>query len=261
MTAIAKTEQGQSAIATEGKQRGLMAAFAVNLGIFQRKHGSNPRAKYLHVDLNSGSGFNEQVKCIGSPLAFLAAAHAKEVARFHAVFCDQNESYVRSLMARPEVASEDRAYVVCGDNAAYCSAIPHVAEMIGERREYVIGSVLCDPNGTDIPVDELATLAGQCPRMDIMLNLAATGFKRNKHLDVRVNDIVRAIPKKHWLIREPVGQWQWTMLIGRNVEVGDHRALGFHHLESKKGGELMELVSYTSAELFAMTNAGQGGLF
>lgn len=59
VTAIAKTEQGQSAIATEGKQRGLMAAFAVNLGIFQRKHGSNPRAKYLHVDLNSGSGFND----------------------------------------------------------------------------------------------------------------------------------------------------------------------------------------------------------
>lgn len=74
MSTITKSEQGQSAFATEIKQRGLMAAFAINLAIFQRQYGNNPRARYLHVDLNAGSGFNDKVGCIGSPLAFLAAA-------------------------------------------------------------------------------------------------------------------------------------------------------------------------------------------
>jgi hypothetical protein len=261
MSTITKSEQGQSAFATEIKQRGLMAAFAINLAIFQRQYGNNPRARYLHVDLNAGSGFNDKVGCIGSPLAFLAAAHAKEVSRFTAVFCDQNEDHVRTLMARPEVASEERAFVVLGDNAAYCAAVPHVAEAIGERREYVIGSVLCDPNGTEVPTDELAVLADQCPRMDVMLNVAATALKRNKHLGVRIEDIVKAIPKRHWLIREPVGDWQWTMLIGRNIEVGQHRSLGFHHLDSRKGIELLDHVSRTAAERAEAGHPGQGGLF
>jgi len=261
MGGISSIAQGQSAGVTEEKQRGLQSAFAINLGIFQAKHGNRPGATYLHVDLNAGCGINEQVQCIGSPLAFLSAAHAKEVRRFRAVFCDKNEDHVRSLLRRPQIKSEERAFVVCGDNAAYCSAVPHIVDMIGERRQYVIGSVLCDPNGTEIPIAELAALAEECPRMDILINLSATALKRNKHLGVRVEDIIRWIPKRYWLVRHPIGDWQWTMLIGRNIDLDGHAARGFHKRDTPIGQSIMERLSYTESERAAKFGELQLGLF
>src|SRR4051794_6085264 len=65
--------QGQGD-ANEFNEQGLSAAFWVNLTIFQKKIAPiSDRFHYHHFDPNSGCGFNEQSKCIGSPLAFLRA--------------------------------------------------------------------------------------------------------------------------------------------------------------------------------------------
>lgn len=260
MPSIPSSIQGQSD-ATESKVRGLGGAFAVNLAIFQAKYADKKWARYFHFDLNAGCGFNHEANCIGSPLAFLLAARSREV-NYQAFFVDINRASVVELMSREEVRQDDRAFVVDGDNASFVPAIQDVIRAAGDRPEMAIGSVFVDDNGTGIPSDELADLSGCCPKLDIFINVTATGLKRAyARKQTRMADIIGAIDKRYWLIREPVGAFQWTMLLGRNIEVGDHKAIGFHHLMSDRGQEVFERCNYTAEELRHRNLRGQGSLF
>lgn len=242
--------QGQSPLVTEAKQRGLSAAFAINLNIFQKKYSGKPYAKYMHFDLNCGCGVNAEVGCIGSPIAFMNQANAIGIERLSAHFVDSNGDAIRMLMEENAIKTDKRAFTHHGDNEPFCSAIPYIVDAMGERKEYAIGSVLSDPNGTKVPFKELAALAEQCPRLDIMINVSATSFKRNfQYSNVRLDDQIASIDKKFWLVREPIGPWQWTIFIGRNTFIGEHKALGFYDMDSPKGRSIVERLTYTAKEI------------
>lgn len=261
MSSIKRTSQGQSLV-TEDKARGFGKAFAINLRIFQSRFADKAWARYFHFDLNAGSGYNDEADCIGSPLAFLSAVHRLEVTNYRAFFVDISRDAVSELLHRPEVTSDERSFVMHGDNAEFVRAIPSIIEASGDRPGMAIGSVLVDDNGTGIPVHELADLAAACPRLDLFINITATGLKRAFHVrSLRLSDIVGGIDKQHWLIREPIGAFQWTMLLGRNVQVNDHRSEGFYHLESEQGRQVMERCNYTAAELREIYMKGQERLF
>lgn len=252
--------QGQSD-ATEAKERGLGAAFSTNLRIFGSRFGSNPRAIYMHFDLNCGSGTNEEVGCDGSPIAFLHAAKRAEVQRFMASFVDRDTKAVKELLVHSAVAGDDRCFVHHGDNAEYIDAIPDIIRGRRERPEWAIGSVLCDPNGTDIPVVKLSQLAVACPRLDVFLNWNSAAYKRQRGSKGTLAEAVEAIGKKHWLIRAPIGIHQFTVLIGRNVSVNDHKAEGFYHLESEHGRAIFDRCNLTRSELQESAVREQGKLF
>ena len=158
--------QGQSDLATEAKVRGLSYALAINLRIYAQKFAAT-KFRYWHFDLNAGSGFNDQVGCIGSPLTFLAQAAQIGVERYFAGFCDIDADRVKALLSRPEVSNDERAFVFHGDNAALVGAIPSIIADRGERVEYALGTVVSDDNATGVPVAELAKLAriwsSRCP--------------------------------------------------------------------------------------------------
>lgn len=235
-------KQGQSD-STEFKERGLEAAFAINLRIFKAKIAARfgDRFPYWHFDLNCGSGINEQIGCIGSPLAFLRAVESVGLPHYFAGFCDIDEGHLGALMGREQLRDNKNCFTFHGKNASLVEAIPDIIAKI-ERPERATGMVLSDPNGFEVPIDELANLSRLCPRLDIAIhwNTRIRRLFRGKGWDfIDVDEAIAMLGKQHWLIREPRGAHQWTVLIGRNIATGDHRTMGYFHLASEKGQEIM----------------------
>lgn len=243
MTRDSITKQGQSD-ATEFKERGLEAAFAINLKIFKstiaRKFGD--RFPYWHFDLNCGCGINDKIGCIGSPLAFLRAVESAGLSRYFAGFCDINQDHLSSLMAREALINNDQCFAFHGRNASLVESIPDIIRSV-ERPERAVGMVLSDPNGFEVPLDELADLSRKCPGIDIAIhwNTRIRRLYRGHGWEfVDIDEAIAMLNKSHWLIREPRGNHQWTVLIGRNIKTGDHKTLGYYHLDSPKGADIMD---------------------
>jgi hypothetical protein len=234
-----KRIQGQGD-ATEIKQRGLSFAFRIGLTVMQKF----PQYRYFHFDLNAGSGFNDEAGCIGSPLTFLREVGLAEV-NFCAGFCDRDKGQVESLLARRETQNE-RCFIFHGDNAEFLSMVPYIIHG-REKLEHAIGSVLSDPNGADVPIYAIAQLAKTCPKIDVIFHWNSVITKRLRYgikpTQILLQDVPRLIQKKHWLIREPMGIHQFTILIGRNLQSGDWRSMGYHHLASERGQEILERCS------------------
>lgn len=242
MTRASLSKQGQSD-STEFKERGLEAAFAINMKIFKSTIASRfgDRFPYWHFDLNCGCGINEKIGCIGSPLAFLRAAETAEIPRYFAGFCDINEGHLGALMNRDAIKDNRQCFLFHGRNAALVESIPDIIGKI-ERPGRAVGMVLSDPDGYEVPIDELAELSKQCPGIDIAIhwNTRIRRLYRGHGWEfIDIDEAKGMMNKKHWLIREPRGAWHWTVLIGRNIATGDHRALGYFHLDSPKGQDIM----------------------
>lgn len=253
-----KCSQGQSALTTEAKQRGLGYAFKVNATVFRT---FSQWARYFHFDLNAGSGFNEEVGCIGSPVTFVETMRSAGIPRYHASFCDIERANVEALMRRPELT--DMCFVHHGDNRELALMIPGIIRHYNENPKFAIGSILSDPNGAQVPVDELSYVSRECPRLDLVIHWNSTINKRLRNgikpEERSLNEVIDALEKSHWLIREPCGIHQFTLLVGRNSRFGDYKAIGFHHLESEKGKDILMRCNLTSAQYAA--KAGQGELF
>lgn len=261
MTKISLPKQGQSD-ATEHKERGLAAAFKVNLTAFKginARRGN--RCTYWHFDLNSGCGINEEFDCIGSPLAFVRAADAVGVESYFAGFCDLNQDYLGTLGAMPQIATNPRCFRFHGDNASLVEAIPDLIRAQGENPKYAFGMVLSDPNGAGVPFDEMAALSDACPKLDFVINWNSRLFKlfqsrewgKGKHTLATATNLLN---KRHWLIRKPLGSWRWTLMIGRNYRIGDHKALGFYHWDQPEGQAIFNACNYLNAENPDMVRLG-----
>ena len=246
--------QGQGAT-TEFKLRGIQAAITVTMRVATGPH--LVRFPYWHIDLNSGCGINHDAGCIGSPLAFLQAASSLKP-NYRAFFCDIREEAIAELKGR--VGTNSRCTLLRGDNRI---ALPLIAERIRglERKpRFAMGTVLCDPNGyfygDSVPADQLADFCREFPRIDIILNLnvrtrrlirGCIEKRRAGWEDVRclrLDELPSFLNRRHWLIRNLIskGGDQFVLMVGRNYRLGDHRALGFHHLESVAGQAVLAAV-------------------
>ncbi len=250
------TKQGQSQIATEIKERGLFSAFEANLWLHRRKISFAP---YFHFDLNSGCGFNYEVNCMGSPLAFLNAVELVKTQNFISVFCDNDSEKIAVLKNRAEIATDERCSCVCEDNKSLLLKIPDFIRSKKEKLEYATGMILSDPNGTDVPIDELSMISKELPRIDIAINFGSSSFKRCRGAfgESRPNleSMIHSLNKKHWYIREPIGRQQWTILVGRNVLVGsvkEMNELGFYGLDSSSGQDIFSRCNYTKGNLVVL---------
>lgn len=235
--------QGQSD-ATEFKERGLEAAFSINLKIFKAKVAARfgNRFPYWHFDLNCGCGINEKIGCIGSPLAFMRAVESVGLPHYFAGFCDINDGFLRSLMSLEPIRDNTQCFSFHGENSALVEAIPDLIAKV-ERPERAVGMVLSDPNGYAVPLDELAVLSQRCPGIDIAIHWNTRIrrlFRGHGWQFVDIDEAIAMLNKRHWLIREPRGAHQWTVLIGRNIKTGDHKTLGYFHLDSDKGQSIMQ---------------------
>jgi hypothetical protein len=226
------------------------------------------RYPFFHFDIFAGSGWNSEAECIGSPVAFVREASAQGIVNFRAHFCDINQSACGALLNHREIGWDERCFIHHGDNSGLVLAIPDLIRAAGDDPAEAIGTVVVDPNGCDVPIEDLAMLNRLAPKLDVILNVGATSFKRvRKYKENHGHDdaidlrfLMDRIGKAHWQIREPQGRNQWTLLVGRNgVRAGSHRALGFHDVESDYGQHLFNVCNLTPEEL--PRAAGQTDMF
>jgi hypothetical protein len=251
-----KLTQGQSKIGTEDKQRGLSSAFKINLQIFKKTASrvSWKPVRYQHFDLNCGTGYNDEADCIGSPVAFVEMANTMGINNFNAYFCDRDEKSLKTLMQN-EAVRRNECDFFWGDNRSLIPSIPNLIKHSSknESLDKVMGTVLSDPNGADVPVDELAWLNKKCEKIDIVINWASRAYKLhrtspNSSSRGTLKDCIDRIGKKYWLIGRPRGNFAFTLLIGRNFEVGDHKSLGLYRLDSDIGQMYFDQLNFTEKE-------------
>jgi len=232
--------QGQSDLVTEKKQRGLSYALALSAAVI--KKNASWAKPYLHFDLNAGNGYNESAGCVGSPITYMQMFH--ELPNFRATFIDRDPEQIAQLGAHP-IMQDPRCTLHLGDNAAFLSALQF-------NGRWQFGTILSDPNGADVPIDQLSYAARRYPQIDQIFHWNSNITKRLRYgikpSQIVLADVPGLITKKAWLIREPVGPHQFAMLIGRNYRGNDWPKGGFFHLDSDKGQEIMDRCSRSRKE-------------
>jgi hypothetical protein len=93
-------------------------------------------------------------------------------------------------------------------------------------------------------------------RIDCILYLSATAIKRIRGaFENRASllDYMSGIGKKHWLVREPSGQHQYTFLVGTNWPgLKGRKSIKLFPINESPGREIFEKLNYTSKELEAL---------
>jgi hypothetical protein len=251
--------QGQGS-GTHVKERGFGSAFSVSISL---SSGVNAASyNYWHVDLNAGSGWNEQAQCDGSPIVFLNLAEQRRP-KYQAFFCDHNPNAAETLCRR----IGGRGYVFQCDNS---EILPIVSQRISEcepRPHYAVGSVVCDPNGyfgDAVPDAAIQVFAMAHPRIDLIFNLNIRTYRMGlahvlkAQTESRKNawrsktwpsprEFPARFHRRHWLISN-VSRTRgdrFIILIGRNYRTDGSRAMGHHALESTQGQDVLRDIDGT----------------
>lgn len=242
--------QGQGSH-TEAKERGIQATLEASLRV--AKPNLKNKYNYYHIDLHSGSGYNEKVGCDGSPVAFLNATDKVNVSRYKAFFIEKDAGNASRLRHRPGVLNNDRVEVIEGDNRDGLNYVMQKLAKANEEPRFMLGSVLCDPNGyfgRSVPHLQMESFFRTFVRFDIILNLNITQFKRQRGLveqgskgwGDRFNPYPSTLPrvfnKEHWYVRRALGSGhRFIMMVGRNFDLqrNAHEKAGFHRIESADG--------------------------
>ncbi len=235
-------QQGQSN-STIAKELSLACVMRLNLIIARNIIKKRPyMGKYFHFDFHSGSGYNDRVHIAGSPLMFIGATRAAKMDDYIAHFCDLDNNRIIELASREIIAKDARHLPIAGDNKEVCRAIPDIINEWGGEPKYALGSILLDPNAMScgLPWDELRWLSNStaCPKLDYIINFPATGNKRagtNSEYYVPIDDLPGRLGKSFWLIKPPIGKWQFTVIFGSNLKRNDWVSKGFHHWNSDEG--------------------------
>jgi three-Cys-motif partner protein len=241
--------QGQST-ATPFKMLGIVAAA---VGIGAKIHGAKFGQKYPFwlFDLFCGTGYNERADCIGSPIAMYREAVRCGVAPL--MHCVDRDPEALSILSAESLVIENfdkRIFLHNGDNAEFhVLAFERVRER--ENPQYAHGIALFDPNDSVINLELLAGFSRLLPGVDIVINYSGAAIKRANGAGANRADLrayLEAADKKHWLIRRPLGIWQWSLLIGRNIPTGDYRAIGFEHLDGSAGKAALQSLLLTRSD-------------
>lgn len=242
---------------TEGKLKTLRTFMHVHMGItkriFKRHKGKWLCKTYLYFDLNAGPGEYSYGGKLhqGSPLIALQTAENVDI-DYYAVFIDNDKECCRKL--REHVREyDDKVFVHFGDQSDIMLSLLNLGP------QHYHGLMYMDPPGNE-PHWDLAIELGKrkCyKKIDFLYYLSATNLKRIQTIrEVRkLHERIMQLPKNYWLIRKPVGAFQWTFLFGCNWGVngkGSYPQLAkqdFVRLESNEGYEVLRQLSFTHKEL------------
>ena len=242
--------QGQSFEATIDKERCLGSALTIGMRIASKFSGSG--FSYWHFDANAGCGHNRTCDVPGSPVVFhVVADNCLNGMQRRAFFSDCDQAQLDELTARLTPTWKSSSYLLPRDNEESLEVFAECIRSSGERPHFAIGSVIVDPNGywyrngngKGPPIAGLLRFSAAFPRIDLILNLNVGSYWRQRGAGQRVlspRDVLTSLNKDHWLVRYTAhAQNRWLLAVGRNVETGDHRKLGFHKLDSVEGHAVM----------------------
>jgi three-Cys-motif partner protein len=195
------------------------------------------RRTYHYIDATAGPGWYPEEQCNGSPLVFL------ELVKYHALpyqadFIEINPTTFDFL--QQHAGSYPNVRLRRGDFSEV------ILNVIKDQRKMQLGLLYVDHNGiggNDLSVFTLLRYAARMrPRMDVLLHIPVAALKRNYYNHGQLlSDCMDRVKKEHWLIREPIGGWQWTFLQGSNTDLfKDYKRIGFYRLASPQGQEIYD---------------------
>lgn len=211
---------------------------------------SRAHPEFLYWDLNSGPGIVNGEP--GSPFVFLKEATAKGEP-FRGWFHELHPLSAATLDSLVDRSMMGRVICVPGDHNI---TVPHILRTGTRgisRRAY--GLAFADPNGRDdLGITALQAIAARFPYVDFLLNLGAMHWKRIRSVGksgrLLTDDLAR-IPKTFKLIREPVGQHQWAMVLCTNYkDIPAFRKLRFHDIAGERGQEILYRLNLLPAEQY-----------
>lgn len=239
----------------------------INEQIF-KKHSSWNRIDpyYWYFDIYAGDG--KPNNNLGSPLIFLNLAKNKQL-KVKAIFIEKVKKNFKKLKVNTidYVFKNAQLFLHYGDNK---NILP---EYFIPSVNYRYGLLYSDPNG--ISDFEILSKISNYPcynRLDILINVPSAAIKKArcsplcKNHNKNLIEYIKTINKQYWLIREPYlsnnngkkindrsGSWQWTFLIGSNWNnFPRFKKLGFHEINSDRGQEILNKLTYTNEELEKM---------
>lgn len=176
-------------------------------------------------------------------MIFIQEAEAAGIP-FKAVLIEINPSSCQSL--KDNIQDRPGLDIVCGDHN---DIFP---QYFTTSTKWHVGLIYMDMNG--IPSFDILTKASCVPcfqRTDILINCPATALKRNNG-NIRLSEALSQIKKRYWIVRNPHGPWQWSMLIGSNWDsFPTWEKKGFYRVESAMGQKVLDVLSKTHTELKA----------
>jgi hypothetical protein len=212
--------------------------------------------EYLYIDLNAGSGVVGGYE--GSPLIFARAAQRLGL-RFRGWLFERDQKSVYRLEQALRESCSDVAgcfSIVCGDHN---ETVPRMLErgLHTLPKDWVFGLVYADPNGQiDLPLGPMRLLAERFPRVDQLVNVGATTYKRTRGAglsDAYLLDDLETVHKRHRLLRRVVGRWQWTMALLTNwPNAPEFSQIGFRKSTSAEGQQISRDINFSSKELSAL---------
>jgi len=248
---------GQSIVTTD-KQDGLNKYLCVHMKIVSSVFANNERKgyyirdkTYYYIDCTSGSGFNQDVEELGSPIVFINRIQKSNL-KYKAYFVDIEEGNIFSL--REKIYSPNCEFICADNNIA-------VPEIIQELPGKSYGLCYMDMNG--IPnFGLIEKISLKMKKMDILIRCPATAIKRDRCQNGSCRDSlidsIKKIHKEKMIIREPLpdDSWQWTFLFLTNyTNVSDWKRERFYDSTSFEGQQILERLNYSKKEIEDLNNS------
>lgn len=242
---MSSIDQHGSSIYTQYKQQSLrsflLVQMAITKAIFNKPtfQGGWHDHTYLYIGLHGGQGKDPKTGQDGSPLIFHDVAKNSGVLYRGEIYEKNPASF---LELEYNTSGLPNMNVHNADHHALFDKLP------AKPFKWQYGAIYCDPTGVSIPEDLLKFLVSSYPAMEIIINIAATNYKRVRsvHKGKLLSEVLYGL-KPNWLIRKPISGKQWTLLVGTkwNNEWG---AKGFVDINTSIGGAWFEKIVYSVDE-------------
>lgn len=246
---------------TAMKQRDLEKFLRQYLPICGHVIRRNPEWVHKRVfffDITAGKGIHPETGEEGSPLILLRLAEELGI-DYSAHFIEQqpdNFAALQTIVAARGFRHGAERTFTCGDHVA---ALPPILRHYLPLRPQPIGLLYYDFTTEDFArslrfISEVYQhFTNRMERIDCLLYLSATAVKRVRGAFPNRPDLMtylRAIQKKRWLIREPVGANHYTFLLGTNfVDYKTSIPIGLFPITERRGFDILRRVNFNSDEL------------
>jgi len=261
MTKKEKDNYGYSPLATPKKQEDFKKIIKKHIEIIKSILNKHQWAdqNYWYFDLNAGPGIHYDNKSglkIGSPIIFLKEAMTKKLKSNVILFENgkegkENCSSLLESISTLKIPSSFIKYTIHNE-----SNDRFLRNYYRQIKAISFGLVYHDPKGfPDFDLLSSIFRFGEHQRLDLMINCPCNTIKKTVycskcHETRKLNELISIIKKDYWLIREPCGPHQWSLIIGSNWNhFPKFKELGFLEKDSYEGQKLFEKLTFRAEDI------------
>ena len=246
---------------TPTKHNHFAALFGMHINVARHtilRHAWRP-GTYQYIDLNAGAGrviYEDGTQGSTSGLkAVMKLTYLQELdppMLYHAHLIDNYAPNCETLRAHHQIQDNPDVTVYCGDNREVVQTI--------SIPKGSLGLVSSDSNTLmgDLPIFDALAARPEFYRMDFLIYLSASNYKRDRRANDRellADRLFRLKP--YWYVQEPYDKHQKTFLLGSNWDSFKRwQRLKFAPVRTDVGRGYLERINLTEKERFLVHQAG-----